>query len=77
MPIFAGLIARPLIYQPDGESVLNLELMPLVDEQYLETHWFGAGQRPRHLRRPGYGGESHTNRLSHAVDGTLGHLLEV
>ena len=42
-------------YQPTGESALNLELMRLIDEQYLETPWYGARQMARHLRRLGYG----------------------
>ena len=42
-------------YQPKGESPLNLELMRLIDEQYLETPWYGARQMTRHLRRMGYG----------------------
>lgn len=42
-------------YHPKGESALNLELMQLIDEQYLETPWYGARQMARHLRRMGYG----------------------
>ena len=42
-------------YQPIGESALNLELMRLIDEQHLETPWYGARQMARHLRRQGYG----------------------
>ncbi len=42
-------------YQPTGESALNLELMRLIDEQHLETPWYGARQMARHLRRQGYG----------------------
>lgn len=42
-------------YQPTGVTALNLELMRLIDEQYLETPWFGARQMARHLRRQGYG----------------------
>jgi putative transposase len=41
-------------YQPRGETALNLELMRLIDEQYLETPWYGARQMARHLRRQGY-----------------------
>jgi len=42
-------------YQPAGETALNLELMRLIDEQYLETPWYGARQMARHLRRQGQG----------------------
>ena len=42
-------------YTPQGESPLNLQLMRLIDEQYLLTPWYGARQMARHLRRQGYG----------------------
>jgi putative transposase len=42
-------------HRPRGENVLNLELMRLIDEQYLETPWYGARQMARHLRREGHG----------------------
>ena len=45
-------------YEATGESLFNLELMRLIDEQFLETPWYGARQMARHLRRQGYG----TNR---------------
>ena len=41
-------------YTSTGESALNLELMRLIDEQYLSTPWYGARQMARHLRRQGY-----------------------
>ena len=33
---------------------LNLELIRLIDAQFLETPWYGARQMARHLRREGY-----------------------
>ena len=42
-------------YEVLGESTLNLELMKLIDEQFLETPYYGARQMARHLRRQGYG----------------------
>jgi len=42
-------------YEANGESLFNLELMRLIDEQFLETPWYGARQMARHLRRQGYG----------------------
>jgi putative transposase len=36
------------------ESELNLELMRLIDEQYLKTPFYGHRQMARHLRREGY-----------------------
>ncbi len=41
-------------YEAHGESVLNLNLMRLIDEQFLETPFYGARQMKRHLRRQGY-----------------------
>jgi len=41
-------------YQPAGESELNLTLMRLIDEQFLETPWYGARQMARCFRRKGY-----------------------
>ena len=36
------------------ETPLNLGLMRLIDEQFLETPWYGSRQMARHLRREGY-----------------------
>jgi putative transposase len=36
-----------------GESPLNFALMRLIDEQFLETPWYGSRQMARHLRRQG------------------------
>lgn len=41
-------------YEALGESALNLELMRLIDEQFLETPYYGARQMARHLRRLGH-----------------------
>jgi putative transposase len=41
-------------YQPTGETPLNLALMRLIDQQFLETPWYGSRQMTRHLRREGY-----------------------
>ena len=43
-----------LYYRPAGETTLNLELMRLIDAQFLETPWYGSRQMARHLRREGY-----------------------
>ena len=37
-----------------GETALSLELMRLIDAQFLETPWYGSRQMARHLRREGY-----------------------
>jgi putative transposase len=41
-------------YRPTGETPLNLELMRLIDAQFLETPWYGSRQMAPHLRREGY-----------------------
>ena len=41
-------------HRPRGETALNLELMRLIDAQFLETPWYGSRQMPSHLRREGY-----------------------
>jgi putative transposase len=48
-------IARSSFYRsPCGESEMNLTLMRLIDEQFLETPWYGSRQMARHLRRQGW-----------------------
>jgi putative transposase len=37
-----------------GESHLNLSLMRMIDEQFLETPWYGSRQMARWLKRHGY-----------------------
>jgi putative transposase len=41
-------------YTPRGEDPWNLELMRLIDAQFLETPWYGARQMARHLCRQGH-----------------------
>jgi len=41
-------------YNGLGESEMNLTLMRLIDEQFLETPYYGARQMARYLRRQGY-----------------------
>lgn len=51
-------------YAPTGENELNLKLMRLIDEQFLETPYYGARQMASHLRRQGYCvGRKRTRRL--------------
>ena len=42
------------MYRGKGESPLNPELMRLIDEQFLETPWYGSRQLARYLRRLGH-----------------------
>ena len=41
-------------YEPKGEGELNLNLMRRIDEQFLETPFYGSRQMVRHLRRQGH-----------------------
>ena len=51
-------------YRPTGEAPPNLELMRLIDAQFLEAPWYGARQMARHLRREGYAvGRKRVRRL--------------
>jgi putative transposase len=43
-----------LYYQPVQTSELNLHLMRLIDEQFMETPFYGARQMMRHLNRQGF-----------------------
>jgi putative transposase len=48
-------ISRSSFYrEPAPESAENLVLMRLIDEQFLETPWYGSRQMARHLRRQGW-----------------------
>ena len=48
-------ISRSSFYrEPAAESEETLRLMRLLDEQFLETPWYGSQQMARHLRRNGW-----------------------
>ena len=48
-------ISRSSFYrEPAAESEETLRLMRLIDEQFLETPWYGSRQMARHLRRQGW-----------------------
>jgi len=52
-----GLIGLPrssYYYAPTGESAYNLELMRMIDAQYLRTPFFGSRQMRRWLKRQGH-----------------------
>jgi len=49
-----GIARSSYYYRGKGETPLNLELMRLMDEQFLKTPWYGSRQMARHLRRQGY-----------------------
>ena len=48
-------ISRSSFYrEPTAENEETLRLMRLIDEQFLETPWYGSRQMARHLRRHGW-----------------------
>ena len=48
-------ISRSSFYrEPTAETEATLRLMRLIDEQFLETPWYGSRQMARHLRRNGW-----------------------
>jgi putative transposase len=49
-----GLNRSTLYYQPATVSAFNLQLMRLIDEQYLQTPFYGWPRMMAHLRRQGY-----------------------
>lgn len=51
-------------YTSKGESEMNLALMRKIDEQFLQTPWYGSRQMARHFRRHGYAiGRKRVRRL--------------
>jgi putative transposase len=49
-----GLNRSTWYYQPAGESAENLQLMRLIDEQYLRTPFYGWPRMTAYLHRAGY-----------------------
>ena len=49
-----GISRSTYYYEAREESDLNLELMRVIDEQFLETPFYGSRQMTRWLRRQGY-----------------------
>jgi len=48
-------ISRSSFYrEPTAESEETLRLIRVIDEQFLETPWYGSRQMARHLRRNGW-----------------------
>jgi putative transposase len=43
-----------LYYQPKGESTENLRFMAIIDQQFLETPWYGSRQMARYMQRQGH-----------------------
>ena len=51
-----------LYYTPVGESTENLALMRVIDEQFLQTPWYGSRQMARWLQRQGHTAGRHRVR---------------
>lgn len=49
-----GLHRSSYYYEAATESALNLELMRLIDEQFMKTPFYGWPRMTEHLRRQGY-----------------------
>jgi putative transposase len=47
-----GLSRATFYYEPAQESDFNLQLMRLIDEQYLKTPFYGWPRMTAYLRRP-------------------------
>ncbi|PPL04282.1 hypothetical protein [Parapedobacter indicus] len=60
-------------YQPVGESSLNLELMRLIDEEYLQHPWLGVPRMTTWLRRERLPGQSQAHRTVVRDHGFVGN----
>lgn len=49
-----GINRSAVYYKPVGESESNLQLMRLIDEQFMDTPFYGARQMSKFLRRLGH-----------------------
>jgi putative transposase len=59
-----GISRSGFYYAPLGDSEINLALMRLIDEQFIETPFYGSRQMTRHLSRLGHRvGRHHVRRL--------------
>lgn len=48
-----GLARSTWYHRPQGEKAVNLDLMRLIDTQFLETPFYGSRQMQRHLKNQG------------------------
>ena len=56
--------------EPAPETAVNLDLMRRIEEQFLETPWYGSRQMTRHLRREGHAVGAQTRAASDGEDGS-------
>ena len=67
-----GLGRASYYYTPAQETPLNLELMRLIDAQYLKTPFYGYRRMTAYLRAQGYAvNPKRVQRLMHRVMGIL------
>jgi putative transposase len=52
--LLLGISRSGWYYESKGENPLNLDLMRMIDEQFLKTPYYGSRQMARHLRRIGH-----------------------
>ena len=45
-----SILRSSFYYEPKGETEMNLDLMRLIDKQFLETAFYGVRQMAWHLR---------------------------
>ena len=61
---------------PSEEAATNLELMRLIDQQYLDMPCYGSRKMTAWLRQEGYDINFKEGSKVNAVDGHRGHLPE-
>ena len=69
-----GLNRSSYYYQAAPESALNLQLMRLVDEQFLRTPFYGWRKMTASLRRAGLRHQWQAGQTADAYDGHSSHL---
>lgn len=58
-----------LYYKPCGETELNLELMTVIDKEYLNLPFYGIPRMTEHLKAMGYNvNDKRIRRLYHLMD---------
>ena len=65
-----------LYYPPAAESEDNLHLMRQIDEQYMETPFYGSRRMTAHLKRLGYRVNRKRIRRLMAFDGHRSNLSQ-
>ena len=58
-------------YAPQGETAMNLDLMRLIDKQFLDTPFYGVRQMTWHLQNEGQPEAHPAADAPHATDADL------